>query len=42
VLPCGDNSIRFAPPLTITEAEADTAFEIFADVLVEVEGKNAA
>jgi 4-aminobutyrate aminotransferase len=42
VLPCGDNSIRFAPPLTITEAEVDTAFEIFADALVEVEGNSAA
>jgi 4-aminobutyrate aminotransferase len=38
VLPCGPNSIRFSPPLVITEAEADTAFEIFADALAEVEG----
>ncbi len=40
VLPCGDNSIRFSPPLVITDAQADTAFEIFADALVEVEGKS--
>jgi 4-aminobutyrate aminotransferase len=39
LLPCGDNSVRFSPPLTITEAEADIAFEIFADALLEVEGK---
>lgn len=38
LLPCGDNSVRFSPPLIITEAEADTAFEIFADALVEIEG----
>jgi 4-aminobutyrate aminotransferase len=37
VLPCGPNSIRFSPPLIITEAEADIAFEIFADALIEVE-----
>jgi 4-aminobutyrate aminotransferase len=42
VLPCGDNSIRFSPPLTITEAEADAAFEIFAAALVEVEGNSVA
>jgi 4-aminobutyrate aminotransferase len=40
VLPCGSNSIRFSPPLTITEAEADTAFAIFADGLAEVETRN--
>jgi 4-aminobutyrate aminotransferase len=37
LLPCGPNSIRFAPPLTITAAEVDTALAIFADVLNEVE-----
>ena len=42
VLPCGPNSIRFSPPLTITEAgaEADTAFAIFADALAEVETRS--
>ncbi len=39
VLPCGANSIRFSPPLVITAAQADTAFEIFADALAEVEGE---
>ncbi len=37
VLPCGPNSIRFSPPLVITEQEADTAFEIFAEALAAVE-----
>jgi len=39
LLTCGPSSIRFAPPLTITEAEADIAFEIFAEALKEVEGR---
>jgi len=38
-LPCGPNSLRFSPPLTITEEQADTAFRIFADALAEVEGR---
>jgi 4-aminobutyrate aminotransferase len=37
VLPCGPNSIRFSPPLTMTEAEADIALGIFAEALAEVE-----
>jgi 4-aminobutyrate aminotransferase len=37
LLPCGPNSIRFAPPLTINAAEIDTAVAIFADALAEVE-----
>jgi 4-aminobutyrate aminotransferase len=37
VLPCGPNSIRFSPPLIITESEADTAFQIFAESLAVVE-----
>ncbi len=37
VLPCGPNSIRFSPPLIITEAQADAAFEIFAEALLAVE-----
>ncbi len=36
-LTCGPNSIRFSPPLIITEAEADTAFQIFAEAVMEVE-----
>jgi len=39
LLPCGPNSIRFSPPLTITEAEAETALEIFAEALFDVESK---
>ena len=37
VLPCGPNSVRFSPPLTITAAQVDTAFEIFAEALATVE-----
>jgi len=37
LLPCGPNSVRFSPPLILTEAEADTAFAIFAEALAEVE-----
>lgn len=39
LLTCGPNSIRFSPPLIITEAEADQACEIFAAALAEVEGR---
>jgi 4-aminobutyrate aminotransferase len=39
VLPCGPNSIRFSPPLIITQKEADIAVEIFAEALHEVESK---
>jgi 4-aminobutyrate aminotransferase len=38
LLPCGDNSMRFSPPLILTEPQADTAFELFAEALKEVEG----
>ncbi|MFC1936241.1 acetyl ornithine aminotransferase family protein [Chloroflexota bacterium] len=37
VLPCGPNSIRFSPPLNITDQQAETAFEIFADSLTAIE-----
>jgi 4-aminobutyrate aminotransferase len=39
LLPCGPSSIRFSPPLILTEAQADTAFGIFAEALAEVEGR---
>jgi 4-aminobutyrate aminotransferase-like enzyme len=39
LLPCGPSSIRFSPPLTLTEAQADTVFGIFAEALAEVEGR---
>lgn len=35
-LTCGVSSIRFAPPLVVTEREADIAFGIFADALRSV------
>jgi 4-aminobutyrate aminotransferase len=37
LLPCGPNNVRFSPPLTITEGQASTAFQIFADALSQVE-----
>lgn len=37
VLPCGPNSIRFSPPLNITQEQADTAVQIFAEALFAVE-----
>jgi 4-aminobutyrate aminotransferase-like enzyme len=37
LLPCGPNNVRFSPPLILTEAQADTAFAIFAEALAEVE-----
>lgn len=38
LLPCGPNSMRFSPPLTITEQQVDLAFEIFAEALAEIDG----
>jgi 4-aminobutyrate aminotransferase len=37
LLACGPNGVRFSPPLVITEAQADRAFEIFVEALAEVE-----
>jgi 4-aminobutyrate aminotransferase len=39
LLSCGPSSIRFSPPLVITEKQADTAFQIFAEALKEVESQ---
>ncbi len=36
LLPCGTNSLRFSPPLTVSEQEAETAVEIFAQAIGEV------
>ena len=36
LLPCGISSIRFAPPLIITQGEADKGFDIFENSLKEV------
>lgn len=33
LLPCGENVIRFCPPLVVNRAEVDTAVEIFGRVL---------
>jgi len=40
LLTCGPNSIRFAPPLIISQAQADVAFRIFAEALKGVEGRS--
>jgi 4-aminobutyrate aminotransferase len=40
LLTCGSNCVRFSPPLIVTEAQANTAFEIFADALAEVEAQS--
>lgn len=38
LLGCGSNSIRFAPPLIITKADANRALAIIEDVLEEIGG----
>jgi 4-aminobutyrate aminotransferase len=38
LLGCGENTVRFCPPLVISRDEADTAVEIVAEVLGEIEG----
>jgi 4-aminobutyrate aminotransferase len=42
LLPCGPNSVRFSPPLIITQAQADTALDIFVEALAVVENHRAA
>jgi 4-aminobutyrate aminotransferase len=37
ILGCGENVVRFIPPLIITQREADTALTIFEEVLKKVE-----
>jgi len=39
VLPCGPNTIRFSPPLIITREQAETAVQILAEAVAEVERK---
>jgi 4-aminobutyrate aminotransferase len=36
LLGCGESTVRFCPPLIVSKGEADTAVEIFADVLREI------
>ncbi|MFA5031744.1 MAG: acetyl ornithine aminotransferase family protein [bacterium] len=37
VLSCGENTIRFIPPLIVTKEEIDIALDIFSTVLKEIE-----
>ncbi len=37
LLPCGENVIRFSPPLVISPEEVDTAAEIFREVISQYE-----
>lgn len=37
LLGCGESTIRFCPPLVITEEDARIALDIFSDVLTEIE-----
>lgn len=39
LLPCGENVIRFSPPLIISSEEVDTAAEIFGEVISQYEKK---
>ena len=39
LLPCGENVIRFSPPLVISPEEVDTAAEIFREVISQYEKK---
>jgi 4-aminobutyrate aminotransferase len=36
ILPCGENTIRFCPPLIVNKEEANIALEIFNDVLKKI------
>ena len=36
ILPCGESSIRFRPPLTITKSEIDAGIRILADSIREM------
>jgi 4-aminobutyrate aminotransferase len=38
ILPCGQSTIRFAPPLTITREQASTAADLFADAVADAVG----
>lgn len=41
LLPCGENVIRFSPPLIITAEEIDIGIEIFSNVLTQYEKKRS-
>ncbi len=36
VLTCGENSVRFAPPMILERADVDKALELVANVLSEL------
>ena len=38
VLTCGERSVRFAPPLVVTDEQADTAVGIVEDALAAMAG----
>jgi 4-aminobutyrate aminotransferase len=38
LLGCGENTIRFSPPLTVTAGEIDTCLSIFDNVVKEIAG----
>ncbi len=40
LLPCGENVIRFSPPLSITKKEADLGLSIFEDVMNQLRNSN--
>jgi 4-aminobutyrate aminotransferase len=39
-LPCGPNSLRLSPPLTLTAEQADAAISILADAIAYIEGRS--
>jgi 4-aminobutyrate aminotransferase len=41
-LECGESSLRFSPPLIVSEAEVDTAIRLFADALAAVSSEGGA
>jgi 4-aminobutyrate aminotransferase len=41
VLTCGERSVRLAPPLVVTSAQADTAVDVIADALGAIESGSA-
>jgi 4-aminobutyrate aminotransferase len=37
LLGCGENTVRFCPPLVVGEMEIGTAVSIFAEALTEIQ-----
>ena len=37
LLGCGDNTVRFCPPLVVTAEEVDTCLRLFEEAVAEVE-----